>query len=158
MGFAYANTRAELAVQYAKRMLRENINPSGELDNVKMTRAVLQYRNTPERDTGLSPAYMILPVKPNQVPPMSTHRDLASTWQDVAEWRELALAKRSAKNLENLSTQVSRTRSVTTPLIGISGGSWLRSYPTGSTRLGWTVAGGSHCGTGSFYARFCTHP
>jgi hypothetical protein len=45
-------------------------------------------------------------VKPNQLPRMSRHRDLASTWQEVAEWREMALAKRSANNQENLSTQV----------------------------------------------------
>ena len=37
--FAHANTRAELAVKTAKRLLRENISPTGELDNIKVTRA-----------------------------------------------------------------------------------------------------------------------
>ena len=108
VGFAHANTRAELGVKSAKRMLRDNMSPSGELNNVAVTRAVLQYRNTPDRDTGLSPAYMLLgrqlrdflPSKPNQPPPIGSHRDLSSTWQEVAQWRELALAKRSAMDQE----------------------------------------------------------
>jgi hypothetical protein len=86
VGFAHANTRAELAVKSAKRLLRENISPSRELNNVAVTRAVLQYRNTPDKDTGLSPAYMLLgrqlkdflPAKPNQLLPISTHKDLSS--------------------------------------------------------------------------------
>ena len=114
VGFAHANTRAELAVKTAKRMLRDNMSPTGGLDNVAVTRAVLQYRNTPDRDTGLSPAYMLLgrqlkdflPSKPNHLPPLSSHKDLSATWQNVAEWRELALAKRSAKDQENLSEHV----------------------------------------------------
>ena len=114
VGFAHANTRAELAVKTAKRLLRENISPSGDLETAAVTRAVLQYRNTPDRDTGLSPTYLLLgrqlrdflPAKPNQLPPVRTSRDLSSTWQEVAEWRELALAKRSTKNQENLSAKV----------------------------------------------------
>ena len=114
VGFAHANTRAELAVKSAKRLLRDHMSPTGGLDNVAVTRAVLTYRNTPDRDTGLSPAYMLLgrqlkdflPSKPNQPPPLGSHRDLSDTWQDIAEWRELALAKRSAKDQENLSAHV----------------------------------------------------
>ena len=114
VGFPHANTRAELAVKSAKRLLRDNVSPTGGLDNVAVTRAVLTYRNTPDRDTGLSPAYMLLgrqlkdflPSKPDHLPPLGSHKDLNSTWQEVAEWRELALAKRSAKDQENLSTNV----------------------------------------------------
>jgi hypothetical protein len=92
-------------------MLRDNMSPSGELNNVAVTRFVLQYRNTPDRDTGLSPAYMLLgrqlkdflPSKPNQLPAIGSHKNLSTTWQEVAEWRELDLAKRSAKDQENLS-------------------------------------------------------
>jgi hypothetical protein len=113
VGFAHANTRAELGVKSAKRMLRDNMSSSGELNNVAVTRAVLQYRNTPDRDTGLSPVYILLsrqlkdflPTKPNQLPTIGSHKDLSTMWQEVAEWRELALAKRSAKDQENLSSQ-----------------------------------------------------
>ena len=87
---------------------------NGSLDNVTVTRADLTYRNTPDRDTGLSPAYMLLgrelkdflPSKPDHLPPLGSHKDLSSTWQEIAEWRELALAKRSAKDQGNLSTHV----------------------------------------------------
>ena len=73
------------------------MSPTGGLDNVPVTRAVLTYRNT-----GLSPAYMLLDrqlkdflhTKPNHLPPLGSHNGLSSTWQDIAEWRELALAKR----------------------------------------------------------------
>ena len=114
VGFAHANTRAELAVKSAKRLLRDNMSPTGGLDNVAVARAVLTYRNTPDRDTGLSPAYMLLGrqlkdfllSKPDHLPPLGSHKDLSSTWQEIAEWRELALAKRSVKDQENLSTHV----------------------------------------------------
>ena len=84
------------------------------LGNVAVTRAVLTHRNTPDRDTGLSPAYMLLgrqlkdflPSKPDHLPPLDSHKDLSSKWQEIAEWRELALAKRSAKDQENLSSHV----------------------------------------------------
>ena len=48
-----------------------------------------------------------LTAKPNQLPLISTYQHPASSaWQEIAEWRELALAKRSAKNQENLSSKV----------------------------------------------------
>ena len=112
VGFAHANTRTELAMKSAKRLLRDIKSHNRGLDNAAITRAVLTHRNTPDRDTGLSPAYMLLgrqlkdflPSKPNHLPPLGSHMDLPSTWQDIAEWREVALAKRSAKDQENLST------------------------------------------------------
>lgn len=112
--FTHANTQVELAVKTAKRLLGENISPTGGLDNVKVTRAVLQYRNTPDHNTGLSLAYLLLdrqprdflPSKPDQLPPISKYQDLSETWQEVAGWRELSLARRSAKCQENLSNKV----------------------------------------------------
>ena len=47
VGFPHANTRSELAVKSAKRLLRNNMSPTGGLENVAVTRAVLTYRNTP---------------------------------------------------------------------------------------------------------------
>ena len=66
-----------------------------------MTRAILTYRNTPDRGTGLSPAYMLLgrnlkDFSPTR-PPINTADELLSTWKEVANYRELALAKRSVK-------------------------------------------------------------
>jgi hypothetical protein len=95
-------------------MLWDNMSSSGELNNLAVTRAVLQFRNIPDRKTGLSPAYMLLgrqlkdflPSRTNQLPAIGSHKDLSTTWQEVAGWRELALAKRSAMHPENLSGQV----------------------------------------------------
>ena len=66
-----------------------------------MTRAILTYRNTPDRGTGLSPAYMLLgrnlkDFSPTR-PPINTADELLSTWKEVVNYRELDLAKRSAK-------------------------------------------------------------
>ena len=42
-----SNGRAELAVKTAKRLIRENSSPSGDLNTDSTARALLQYRNTP---------------------------------------------------------------------------------------------------------------
>ena len=52
VGFAHANCRAELAPKYAKRLLRDHVSPSLGLDNIAVTRAVITYRNTLDRNTG----------------------------------------------------------------------------------------------------------
>ena len=58
--FAQSNGRAEVAVKAAKRALRDNVGEDGSLDNDKYARAMLQLRNTPDRDTKLSPAELLL--------------------------------------------------------------------------------------------------
>ena len=55
--FRHSNQRAELGVRAAKRILRENGN--GKLDTDRFLRALLTYRNTPDRDTGKSPAQVV---------------------------------------------------------------------------------------------------
>ena len=44
VGFAHANTRAELGVKSAKRLRRDNIPSNGKVDKVAVTRALLTYR------------------------------------------------------------------------------------------------------------------
>ena len=43
-----------------KRLLRDNIDHQGKLNTDAVTRAMLQLRNTPETDIGLSPAQVLL--------------------------------------------------------------------------------------------------
>ena len=57
---AASNGRAEAAVKTTKRALRENTGPDGQLDTDTFTRALLLLRNTPDRDTGKSPAELLL--------------------------------------------------------------------------------------------------
>ena len=56
VGNPHGNQRAEAGVKSMKRLIRENTNADGKLDNERFTRAILQYRNTPQQSTGLSPA------------------------------------------------------------------------------------------------------
>ena len=57
--FAQSNGRAELAVKSMKRLLRDNVGPGGKLDTPGVSRALLQYRNTPVQGVGMSPGYML---------------------------------------------------------------------------------------------------
>ena len=66
-----------MAVRQAKRMIRENVDKTGNLDSDKFARALLNYRNTPLKDIGLSPAQIIfnrnirdhIPIHPGQYKP-----------------------------------------------------------------------------------------
>ena len=53
MARPHANARAELGVKTVKRMLRDNVSARGTLDRARVSRALLQLRNTPDRDTKL---------------------------------------------------------------------------------------------------------
>ena len=53
---AFLGYGAELAVQTAKRLLRDNMGPGGDLNNDKFMMAITQYSNTPMQDCRISPA------------------------------------------------------------------------------------------------------
>ena len=85
-------------------MLRENIAPDGSLNTDRFLRALLLHRNTPDRDTGLSPAQVIFgravrdffPIKPGNL-------ILHPEWRITMEQRETALARRHAKREKDLT-------------------------------------------------------
>ena len=58
-GYPQSNVRAELAVKMAKRVLFDNVTPSGTLDRDAVVRAFLQYKNTPVLGLAESPAQII---------------------------------------------------------------------------------------------------
>ena len=101
VGNPHANCRAELAVKSVKRMLRDNLTVTGQLDRVKFSRALLTYRNTPDRDTGLSPAMALFGRQLRDFLP--TAPLIGSMWQTLADSRETALALRSTKQREKWS-------------------------------------------------------
>ena len=104
VAFPHSNCRAEVAVKTVKRLLIDNIGSNGTLDTEKFQRAMLHYRNTPDRDTGLSPAMSVfgrvirdfIPVHPGRYLPHPA-------WRETLVAREEALKNRHQKICERLT-------------------------------------------------------
>ena len=96
--------RAESAVKSAKRIVLDNSKSDGSPDLDRISRALLQHRNTPDSEYGISPAQMVygrpmrdfLPVRPADFSP-------SEVWIDNREKRELAMRKRIMKGCERWS-------------------------------------------------------
>merc|ERR1711942_90788 len=93
--FPHSNSRAELGVKSGKRILMDTMSPDGKVNTDKFLRAMLQYRNTPQPNTRMSPAQIVygrylrdfIPVVNNKYEPKQE-------WAMVKEYREKALARR----------------------------------------------------------------
>ena len=104
-----SNGRAELAVKITKRLLENNTGPNGELNTDKVVCALLQQRNTPDRDCGLSPAEIIFghPLRDglpqiNKSEVIHNNGDLRPEWREAWELKEDAIRSRLVKNCERL--------------------------------------------------------
>ena len=56
VAYPHGNCRAELGVKIVKRMLQNNTGATGSLNTDAFQRAMLQYRNTPDKGMKISPA------------------------------------------------------------------------------------------------------
>ena len=86
----------------AKRLLRENLAPNGDLNIDSAARALLQYRNTQLQEIGLSPAQLLYSRRlRDHLPSFADALKFRPEWTQLAEDRERALAKRPLREREN---------------------------------------------------------
>ena len=104
VAYPHSNQRAELAVKSMKRLIRENTSQDGSLNNDKFLRAVISYRNTPDRDTERSPAQVIFGRNLRDFLPAPLYRYRPQPeWVLLRDDRERALRKRALRNMEHLT-------------------------------------------------------
>ena len=116
-----SNGRAELAVKSTKRLLRENIAPDGSLDTDKFVRAMLTKRNTPDADSRLSPAEILMgrklndsmPTIPKHIAVMS-NPEVLPIWREAWAAREEAMRTKYTRNAEKLSAGAKQLKQLNT--------------------------------------------
>ncbi|CAL4115974.1 unnamed protein product [Meganyctiphanes norvegica] len=109
VAFPHSNCRAELGVKTVKRLLTDNVGPGGDLNNDAFRRALLQYRNTPDRDTRLSPAMCIFGHHIRDfIPALPVKYRPHKSWRNTLDAREDALRSRHMRAHERLSEHTKR--------------------------------------------------
>ena len=82
-----SNKRAEVAVKSAKRLVRDNLTPAGDLNTDRFARALLMHRNTPDPEAKVSPAEIVY-GHPLRDPIPRTSYTPRKDWQSLAAKRE----------------------------------------------------------------------
>ena len=125
--FPQSNGRAEVAVRITKRLLEENMGVDGSIDNDNVVRALLQLRNTPDKDCKMSPAEVLfgrtlkdsLPLLDKSMSVFESPQ-IHPNWHEAWEAKEMAIRTRMVKTCERLeqsSKELSPLREGDTVLI-----------------------------------------
>lgn len=107
--FPQSNGRAEVAVRITKRLLEDNLDSDGSINNDNIVRALLQLRNTPDRDCNMSPAEVLFgrPLK-DAMPQLDKSvsifesSQMHPTWHEAWTAKEKAIRARMVKTCERL--------------------------------------------------------
>ena len=92
----------------SKRLLVDNITTNGSLDTDEMVRALLQQRNTPDRDCSLIPAEILFGRGLRDTPQLSKsvsihdNKHLHSQWHRAWTAKEETLRTRLVRSCEKL--------------------------------------------------------
>ena len=97
VAFPHSNCQAEIGVKTIKRLITDNVGKNGDINVDSFQRAILQYRNTPDHVTKLSPAICIfgrptkdlIPILPGKYNPHPTWRESLATREDALRNRHM---------------------------------------------------------------------
>ena len=139
VAFPHSNCRAEIGVKTIKRLIAGNTKANGSLDCGPFQRAILQYRNTTDPQTGTSPAQYIFgrPIR-DLLPIIPGRYAIPPQWRKTLTHREEVLAKKHA-------TQGERWTRDTRPISPLRQGDrvWLQNqigiHPTKWDRVGTVI-------------------
>ena len=104
VAFPHSNCRAEVGVKTVKRLITGNIGKDGAINIDAFQAAILQYRNTPDPITKISPAMCLFgrPVK-DLIPILPGKYSPHTTWKESLDLREEALRHRHIQQQEKWS-------------------------------------------------------
>ena len=109
VAFPHSNCRAELGVKQIKRIIMDNCSSSGSLDVDTFHAAILSYRNTVDPTTKFSPALAVFGRQMRDgLPVLPGHYNPHSTWRELLDHREAAMAKRHVAHHEAWSEHTTR--------------------------------------------------
>ena len=83
--------------------VKDNVGAYGTVDAAKFSRAILQLRNTPDRDRRISPVEALFGRKLKDFLPSPKRNLIGDMWKELADKREQALARRSTRASEALN-------------------------------------------------------